>query len=178
MLIPICAFLVSRPLRFIAAKKKPFMEHLAFSVMVRLPVPNTNEVAAFLTCRMSLQRTQLVRTVRVFVLLSSAVVLVDLQFGVWPCLFYGATVSAILVVSSGLSTSSKDSTLRGWTDRVIEYCKSKTNQSLDEISEDDSEITTIEFAEPPKHSELRVQGQTRDISGLAAIINSECITVR
>ena len=44
--------------------------------------------------------TQLVRTVRVLMFFTSAVVLVDLQFGFWPCLVYAIAIAAILVSST------------------------------------------------------------------------------
>jgi len=80
LVLPLGAFLLSRALRFMAAQEKPLTEHMAYSMMVRLPT------------------RYLVWIVRLFAFLTSAVVLVDLEFGLGPCLAYIAAVSATSVI--------------------------------------------------------------------------------
>ena len=77
-------------------RKPETIPNLRRNIVTWLSCMFTVKVAAILTCSMLLQMTQLVRTVRVFMLLTSAVVLVDLQFDLWPCLVYAIAVCAIL----------------------------------------------------------------------------------
>ena len=110
--LPLGAFLLSRSFRFIAAQEKSIMEHLAFSVVIQIPVTSTHKTPAILTCSMPLQMMQLQCVVRVFVLLTSAVVLVDLQFDLWPCIAYSIAIPILSIAIRGSNPMSLIATTR------------------------------------------------------------------
>merc|ERR1712166_115207 len=83
--LPIASFLLSRAAHFIALEKRNFLEHIAENFAVQIPV------------------THMTWIVRAGMLLTNATILVDLQFGFWPCVTWAVLSVVVICVATILT---------------------------------------------------------------------------